>query len=368
MPVTGLIAGSGLSRGDECLGGAPPVLTADRAIGRKAEPWERKRRGSAMTRLSVFSCLRLPEHVEAEMERAFRFQVAEGDKGHELIELGRLAALGAQFDAVITGVGCAPLDAAAIAALPASVQMIATYSVGTEHIDLEAARARRLAVANTPGTLIDAVADCAMLLMLGAARRATECIELIRSRSWPGWHPDQLLGVELGGRTLGIYGMGEIGTAVARRARAFGMTIAYSNPRPATEPDARYFADPLELVAASDVLLIAAPSTRATRGFVNADMLRRARPCLILVNIARGDLVVDRDLIAALAERRIFGAGLDVFAGEPDLDPGYYELPNLFMLPHIGSSTVEARAAMGASTIRSIRAFFAGETDPARLF
>ena len=162
--------------------------------------------------------------------------------------------------------------------------------------------------------------------------------------------------------------MGEIGAAVAVRAWAFGMNIAYANRTRVSGSDALFVADPLALVAMADVLLIAAPSTPATRGFVNAESLAQAKPSLILVNIARGDLVVDADLIAALSERRIMGAALDVFAGEPNLAEGYYALPNLFMTPHIGSSTVEARAAMGASVANSIRAFFAGAADPARLF
>src|SRR5579872_3975680 len=152
-----------------------------------------------MRPISVFSCIRLPDHVSADMQAAFHFITA--DRGDELDQLARLSAAGAHFDAVLTGLGCAPLDAAAIASLPESIRMIATYSVGTDHIDLAAARAKGLAVSNTPGTLVNAVADAAMLLILGAAaaRRATESIALIRSRRWPGWHPDQLLGVELAG-------------------------------------------------------------------------------------------------------------------------------------------------------------------------
>lgn len=319
-----------------------------------------------MPATSVFSCIRLPEHVLELMRGAFRFVVA--DEGDELAQLARHSRAGEQFDGLITGLGSDPLDAAAIAALPESIRIIVTYSVGTDHIDLAAARARGLAVANTPGTLVNAVADAAMFLILGAARRATESIALIRSGAWPGWHPDQLLGVELAGRTLGIYGMGEIGAAVARRARAFGMDIAYSNRRPVAGSDACFVADPLDLAATADVLLLAAPSTPATRGFASATMLARAKPSLLLVNIARGDLVVDADLIAALAQRRIMGAALDVFVGEPEVARGYFDLPNLFMTPHIGSSTLEARVAMGASVVRSIQAFFASQADPARLF
>ena len=319
-----------------------------------------------MNSISVFSCIPLPEHVMSAMQGAFHFVVVAA--GDQIGQLNRRTAAGEHFDAVLTGLGADLLDAKSIAALPSSIRIIATYSVGTDHIDLEAARAKGIAVSNTPGTLVNAVADAAMFLTLAAARRATESIALIRSRAWPGWNPDQLLGIELSGRTMGIYGMGEIGTAIAHRARAFGMAIAYSNRRPMPDEDATFIADAPDLVEAADVLMIAAPSTPETRGFVNASTLARAKPSLILINIARGELVVDADLIAALAGRRIFAAGLDVFAGEPDVAAGYFDLPNVVMTPHIGSSTREARAAMGESAIRSIRAFFAGEADPSRLF
>lgn len=320
---------------------------------------------STVTTTSVFCSISLPEHVGAAMREAFRFVVAGTHDAWG--ELARRDARGERFDAIITGIGCAALDAAAIAALPGSVRIVATYSVGVDHIDLNAARTRGLAVANTPGALVDAVADAALFLMLGAARRATESLALIRGRGWSGWRPDQLLGIQLSGRTLGIYGMGEIGGAIAVRAKAFGMEVAYCNRKPAPRAEARFVADPLELVAASDILLLAAPSTAETRGFVNAATLDHARTSMILVNIARGDLVVDADLIAALRDGRILAAALDVFTNEPMVAPGYFDLPNVFMTPHIGSSTVEARWAMGAANIRSIRAVMSGDPDPARL-
>lgn len=303
--------------------------------------------------ISIFSCITLPSHVESAFKEAFTFIPAA--PGDELQQLRAYCAGGNPVDVVMTGLGCEPLTDQAINALPPSIRMIATYSVGTDHIDLDAAKACGLAVANTPGVLVDAVADAALFLILGAARRATESISLIRG-GWPGWHANQLLGFELAGKTLGIYGMGEIGEAIAQRGRSFGMDIAYHNRRQRPDIDATFYADPLALVATSDVLLIAAPSTPQTRGFVNAATLSRAKSTAIVVNMARGDLVVDDDLIAALKEGRIFGAALDVFANEPDIHPGYFTLPNLFMTPHIGSSTLEARLAMGHSLIRSINA------------
>lgn len=260
-----------------------------------------------------------------------------------------------------------PLDAAGMAALPASVRAVGTYSVGLDHLDLAAAEARGLAVFNTPGVLAESVADAAMLLILGAARRATESIELIRGRRWPGWSPTQLNGVELAGKRLGILGMGDIGRRIAVRARAFGMGIAYSNRGPLADDlaaGADFIADPEALVEAADVLLLAAPSTPQTRRFLNADRLARARPNLIVVNIGRGDLVDDDALTASLSEGRIYAAGLDVFAGEPNVDPRYFDLPNVFMLPHIGSSTMEARIRMAEALATGVAAWREGLRPP----
>ncbi|MEC3947819.1 NAD(P)-dependent oxidoreductase [Sphingobium sp. HWE2-09] len=247
---------------------------------------------------------------------------------------------------------CAPggpkIDGALLDRLPGGLRAIATYSVGYDHIDLAACRARGLAVFNTPEVLTASVADAALLLILGAARRATEAIELIRSGGWSGWTPTQLVGTELAGKRLGIMGMGRVGRRIAARAAAFGMELAYSNRhRAAEEAGARFVADPRELFAQSDVFLLACPSTDETRRFVDRALLSQAPRNLILVNVGRGDLVDDEALIAALASRRITAAGLDVFDQEPNFDQRYLALPNVFMLPHIGSSTIEARLGMG---------------------
>src|SRR5262249_37169541 len=212
------------------------------------------------------------------------------------------------------------LDAGAIAALPASVRAIATYSVGHEHIDLDAARKRGIAVFNLPDVLSEAVAEVGMFLLLGAARRATESIDLIRSRQWPGWNALQLNGVELFRKHLGIFGMGRIGRVLAARARAFEMTIHYSNRRRLPEEfdqGNRYPADPQGMFGAIDALVLLAPSSPQTRGFLNAERIGWLRRGAIVVNIARGNLVVDDALIAALASGHVFAAGLDVFDGEP---------------------------------------------------
>lgn len=272
-----------------------------------------------------------------------------------------------QPDAILCSIFPYRFDRATIEGLPASVKAIATYSVGFDHIDLAAARDRGIAVFNTPGVLSDAVADAALLLILGAARRATESIAMLREGRWTGWTPQQLIGDGLGGKTLGILGMGSIGQRIATRARGFGMEIAYHNRRPVEGEAARYFADPLALIGESDVLVLAWPSTAATRGFIDAKALAAARPNLILVNIGRGDLVNDADLIAALRDSRIAAAGLDVFNNEPNIAPGYLDLPNAFLLPHIGSSTWEARIAMAQVLVEALQAFCRGEDAPNRI-
>lgn len=308
-------------------------------------------------RLRLLSTVDFPARIMAPFEQAF--DVVRGTPQ----EAGQVAP-----DVVLCSGGGVRLPAEVIAAFPDTVRAIATYSVGYDHVDIEAARARGIAVFNTPGVLGDAVADAAMLLMLGAARRATEAIAMIRNGEWKGWTPAQLNGVELAGKTLGILGMGDIGKKVAKRARAFGMSVAYTNRRKATgERDARFLPDPYELIAQSDVLLLAWPSTPETRGFINAAALEHAKPSLILVNVGRGDLVVDDDLIAALQSGRIFAAGLDVFNNEPNLDKRYLDLPNAFLTPHVGSSTWEARLAMAMLLVDALEQWRQGGEPANRL-
>jgi glyoxylate reductase len=308
-------------------------------------------------RLAVFSALRFLDEVEAEFSAAFDVVFEKtGDPARWIAESGR------DFDVVLVSLG-ASLGSQAIASLPPRVRAIATYSVGMDHIDLQAAAGRGIAVFNTPAVLGDSVAENALLLMLGAARRTTESIDLIRSGRWPGWNPTQLVGVELAGRRLGILGLGDIGLRIATRARALGMQILYCNRNRLAEDERRgfaYRATPAELIADSDVLMIACPSTPETRGMIDSALLSHARPGLILVNIARGDIVEDAALIAALRDGRVWAVGLDVFAAEPRVDPAYFELPNVFMLPHQGSSTIEARLRMGRILIEALSSWQRG--------
>jgi lactate dehydrogenase-like 2-hydroxyacid dehydrogenase len=259
------------------------------------------------------------------------------------------------------------IDAEFFKRVSASVKVIATYSVGLDHIDLRAAANRKIAIAYTPLVETDAVADIAMLLLLGASRRAYEAQELVRSGAWKSSNATALLGWQPTGKILGIFGMGRIGQAVARRARGFGMKIHYYNPirLPAeTVGDAVFHADPLDLLRVSAFLSLHAPESEETHHFLNAKTLQLLPPGAIVVNTARGGLVVDEDLIVALQSGQVAAAGLDVFEGEPRLHPGYVVLKNTFLLPHIGSATVETRTAMGMLALDNIDAVLSSNPAP----
>jgi len=254
------------------------------------------------------------------------------------------------------------LDRDTLARLPERLRILATYSVGIEHIDLDAAASRGIAVLSTPDVLSDSVAEMAILLMLAAARRAREGAALLYGRTWSGWTPTQLIGIELTGRRIGILGMGRIGRTIAQRARGFDMKVHYHNRRrleAQLERDANYHPTLEGLLAVSDVLMLAAPSTSHTKGLLNGARIEQLPANAILVNIARGDLVDDDALIGALRSGRIAGAGLDVFNNEPRLDARYLDLPNVFLQPHQGSSTLAARLKMANVLLAGIDAILA---------
>jgi len=256
-----------------------------------------------------------------------------------------------------------------IMALPECVRIIATFSVGFEHIDLGAAKERGIVVTNTPGVLTDATADIALLLMLGAARRAPEGSRMI-AEGWTGWTPTQLMGIEISGKRLGIVGMGDIGRAVAARARAFGMRIHYYNRNRLTTDleQGAIFHETLEsLLPVSDFLSLHCPLNDQTRHLLNAQRIALLPDRPVVINTARGPVVDDAALIAALKSGRVAAAGLDVFEGEPDIAPGYHDCPNAFILPHLGSATVETRNAMGFTALDNMDAFFAGKEPPNRI-
>ena len=248
-----------------------------------------------------------------------------------------------------------------------TLKIVATFSVGFEHIDMEAAARRKIPVAYTPGANSEATADIAMLLLLGASRRAYEAQQLVRTGAWKPLSPDMLLGWQVGGKVLGIFGMGRVGQSVARRARGFGMKIHYSNASELSAEiagDAVYHQDPSDLLRVSQFLSLHAPETPQTRHFLNAKTISLLPAGAIIVNTARGGLVVDDDLIAALKSGRVAAAGLDVFEGEPKLNPEYVSLKNTFLLPHIGSATIETRTAMGMLALDNVDAVLNGRPAP----
>jgi lactate dehydrogenase-like 2-hydroxyacid dehydrogenase len=262
------------------------------------------------------------------------------------------------------------LDAAFFAAIPKSVKAIATFSVGYDHIDVLASMKAGVPVGNTPDVLTDATADVAMLLLLGASRRAYEAQSLLRAGLWRGYSPTDLLGTQPTGKVLGVYGMGRIGQATAARARAFGMEIHYHNRRelPPGEALGAVFHETAEsLLKASQFLTLHAPSTAATRHALRAETLALLPKGAIVINTARGGLVDDDALIDALESGHVAAAGLDVYEGEPNLNPRYLPLKNVYLLPHIGSATLETRTAMGMLALDNIDATLAGREGPTRL-
>ena len=271
------------------------------------------------------------------------------------------------------GVICTPtekMDAAAIADLPDSVEILATFSVGCDHIDLDAAQARGLIVTNTPDVLTAATADITILCLLGAARLGQASEATLREGRWGRWSPTFQLGVDLSGKRLGILGMGRIGQAVAKRAAGFDMMVFYHNRRKLDASDeygATFCPDAADMLRQSDFLAITCPLTDETRHWLNAERIALLPDGAVVANTARGPVVVDDDLIAALDSGKVFAVGLDVFDGEPTFDPRYLDRSNAFLLPHIGSATVETRNAMGFRCLDNLAAHFAGRPLPSRV-
>jgi lactate dehydrogenase-like 2-hydroxyacid dehydrogenase len=256
------------------------------------------------------------------------------------------------------------LDSEFFNRVPASVKVIATCSVGIDHIDLQAAESRKIAIANTPGINAEATAEIAMLLMLCASRRAYEGQEMVRTGTRI---LSNLVGRQLTGKVLGIFGMGRVGRAVAQRARGFGMTIHYFNPSRLPvelENDAVFHSNPSDLLRVSEVLTLHAPETPETHHVINSQSIDLLPQGAILINTARGGMVVDEDLIAALKSGRVAAAGLDVFEGEPKPHAGYLALKNAFLLPHMGGATVEALLDMAMLALDNIDAVLEGKPVP----
>lgn len=254
-------------------------------------------------------------------------------------------------------------DAVAIDALRPTLRAVATYSVGHEHIDLAAATRAGLPVCNAPDALNEAVAEIALYLILAAARRTRRAEHALRTGDWPPWSPSFMVGMQLTGKRLGIYGMGAIGREIAVRARAFGMAIHYFNRQrlaPELEQRATYHATLESLLGVSEVLCVAAPSTPQTRSSLDRARLLLLPPGAIVVNIARGDLIDEDALIELVRQDRLGPVGLDVFRNEPRIDPRLKDLPEAVLLPHIGSATTQARIAMGLRALQGLEQHFCG--------
>jgi len=261
------------------------------------------------------------------------------------------------------------IDADLIARAGERLGLIASFGAGTEHIDLAAAAARKIIVTNTPGVFTDDTADLAMAGIIGVPRRIREGAALVRSGKWTGWAPSGLLGRKLAGKVLGIIGMGRIGQAVAHRARAFGLEIAYTNRKQLPEAlermlGARYVADVDTLMAEADILTLHCPLTEETRYLIDARRIALMKPGSSIVNTARGELLDQEALIAALESGQLAGAGLDVYPDEPHVDARLIAHPNVMTLPHIGSATAEGREDSGHKVIANIRMWADGHRPP----
>ena len=304
---------------------------------------------------------KLPDSVEARLSEHFETILNPDDRLYSRDELLQLAE---KVDAILP-CHTEKFPADTIALLPDRIKAIANYSVGVDHVDLNAAREKQIIVTNTPDVLSDATAEIAILLMLGAARRASEGERLIRNQQWKDWSPAFMVGQQISNKRLGILGMGRVGRVVARRARGFDMKIHYHNRKRLDanqEQGAIYHSTVEELVSEIDVLSINCPASENTRGLLNGQLIAKLPAHAIVINTSRGVIVDDEALIDALKSGRIAAAGLDVFNGEPDaIHPEYRQLDNVFLLPHIGSATEETREAMGFRAIDNLIAIFNGK-------
>jgi glyoxylate reductase len=311
---------------------------------------------------------KLPEATEREMAALFDARLNDSDRPMAAAEL--IAAV--RFADVLVPTVTDRIAAEVVDAAGPQLRLIANFGVGFNHIDIAAAARRNIAVSNTPGVLTDATADIAMTLMLMVTRRALEGAKVLESGRFTGWCPTWMMGVGLRGRKLGIVGMGRIGEAVARRSRGFGLEIHYHNRTRVPlaveqELNATYWPELDAMLPAMDIVSINCPYNTNTYHLFSAARLGRLKPAAFLINTARGEIVDEAALADALSDGRIAGAGLDVFEREPQVHPKLLGLPNAVLLPHLGSSTIEARTGMGQKVIANIRALVAGEPLPDRV-
>ena len=305
---------------------------------------------------------RLPERVLAAART--RFKVTLRDDTAPLTAPELRAAL-RDFDAVLPTLGDR-FQAGVFGDVPQPrAKILANFGVGYNHIDAAAAQAAGVVVTNTPGAVTDATADIALTLILMTARRAGEGERLLRSGAWTGWHPTQLLGMHVTGRKLGIIGMGRIGQAIARRCHfGFGMEVMFHNRSAVTNLGFPARQAPMVAVMAADIVVVAVPGGAATHHLINAETLAQMHAGAILINIARGDVVDEAALIAALQGGHIAGAGLDVYEFEPEVPAALTALENVTLLPHLGTAALEVREAMGLMAVENLIAHLDGRDPP----
>ena len=316
-------------------------------------------------RPKVFVTRRLPEAVETRMAELFDVTLNLDDTP---LDRSTLATAMTEYDVLVTTL-TDDVDASLIAHAGPQLKLIANFGNGVDHIDLKAARAHEIIVTNTPGVLTDDTADMTMALILSVPRRLSEGERVLREGRWQGWSPTMLLGHRIHGKRLGIVGMGRIGQAVAQRARAFGMAIHYHNRRRLPEAvertvEATYWPRLEAMLSRVDIVSINCPLTPETNKLINDERLRLMQRHAYLINTARGEIVDETALVAALERGGIAGAGLDVFEQEPAIHPRLLDLPNAMLLPHMSSATIEGRLAMGEKVIMNIRVWADGHRPP----
>ncbi len=316
-------------------------------------------------RLSVVVTRRLPDVVETRLSELFDVRLRDNDAPMTRAELTQAVRSADILVPTVTDT----LDAALIAHAGERLKLIANYGAGVDHIDVATARQRGILVSNTPGVLTDDTADMTMALILAVTRRMPEGLAVMQSGDWQGWAPTALLGGRLGGRRLGILGMGRIGQAVARRAVAFGMQVHYHNRKRLRaeiedELQATYWESLDQMVARMDIISINCPSTPATFHLMNARRLKLLKPTAVIVNTSRGEVIDENALTRMLRAGEIAGAGLDVYERGTAINPRLRELKNVVLLPHMGSATVEGRIEMGEKVIINIKTFEDGHRPP----
>lgn len=308
---------------------------------------------------------RLPATVENRMKELFDVELNKNDIPMSAKELA--VAMG-KADILVPTISDT-IDSKLLARAGENLRLIASYGAGFDHIDVQTARQRGILVSNTPGVLTDDTADMTLALMLGVMRRFQEGASLIQKKSWDGWSPSAMLGTRLGGKRLGILGMGRIGSAVATRAKAFGMEINYHNRKklhPALEApsDAIFWENFESMLKEIDVLSINCPHTPSTFHMINGGRLSLMKDSAFIVNTSRGEVIDENALARALKNKKLAGAALDVFEARKEVNPQLRNLPNVMLLPHMGSATDEARIEMGEKVIINIKTFIDGHRPP----